>query len=115
MSLFPRLVTEEAGEHYGGRVRVLSPEVAHPNSRGGGHRAPCIGCKGADRERFGRRSHEDRGGDRGGRHLPDPGPRRRRGDVPGGRRARRRAARDEQEVSGSKFRVVALIAGKACK
>ena len=29
MSLFPRLVAEEAGQGYGGRVRVLSPEVAH--------------------------------------------------------------------------------------
>ncbi len=30
MSLFPRLVVaEEAGQEYGGRVRVLSPEVAH--------------------------------------------------------------------------------------
>jgi DNA mismatch repair protein MutL len=28
MSLFPRLVAEEVPE-YGGRVRVLSPEVAH--------------------------------------------------------------------------------------
>ena len=29
MSLFPRLVAEEAGQGYGGRVRILSPEVAH--------------------------------------------------------------------------------------
>jgi DNA mismatch repair protein MutL len=29
VSLFPRLVAEEAGEEYGGRVRVLSAEVAH--------------------------------------------------------------------------------------
>ncbi len=29
MSLFPRLVAEEAAEEYGGRVRVLAPEVAH--------------------------------------------------------------------------------------
>src|ERR671916_167070 len=28
MSLFPLLVAEEAGQGYGGRVRVLSPEVA---------------------------------------------------------------------------------------
>ena len=28
MSLFPRLIAEEA-TGYGGRVRVLSPEVAH--------------------------------------------------------------------------------------
>jgi DNA mismatch repair protein MutL len=29
MSLFPRLVAEGAGEVYGRKVRVLSPEVAH--------------------------------------------------------------------------------------
>jgi DNA mismatch repair protein MutL len=29
VSLFPLFLAEEAGEHYGGRVRVLSPEVAH--------------------------------------------------------------------------------------
>jgi len=29
MSLFPLFLAEEAGEEYGGRVRVLSPEVAH--------------------------------------------------------------------------------------
>ena len=29
MSLFPRLVVEETGEEYGGRVRVLAAEVAH--------------------------------------------------------------------------------------
>ncbi|MCA1688160.1 MAG: DNA mismatch repair endonuclease MutL [Actinobacteria bacterium] len=29
MSLFPRLIAEEAGEEYGGKVRVLAPEVAH--------------------------------------------------------------------------------------
>ena len=29
MSLFPYFLAEEAGEEYGGRVRVLSPEVAH--------------------------------------------------------------------------------------
>ena len=29
MSLFPLSLAEEAGEHYGGRLRVLSPEVAH--------------------------------------------------------------------------------------
>jgi DNA mismatch repair protein MutL len=29
MNLFPRLIAAEAGEEYGGRVRVLAPEVAH--------------------------------------------------------------------------------------
>jgi DNA mismatch repair protein MutL len=29
MSLFPMLLAEEVGEEYGGRVRVLAPEVAH--------------------------------------------------------------------------------------
>jgi hypothetical protein len=29
VSLFSRFIAEEAGEGYGGRVRVLSPEVAH--------------------------------------------------------------------------------------
>jgi DNA mismatch repair protein MutL len=34
MSLFPRLVSEKAGEEYGGRVRVLAPEVAHKIAAG---------------------------------------------------------------------------------
>jgi hypothetical protein len=29
VSLFPLFLAEEAKEEYGGRVRVLSPEVAH--------------------------------------------------------------------------------------
>jgi hypothetical protein len=45
MSLFPRLVAEEAGEEYGGRVRVLSPEVAHRIAAGGVIERPASAVK----------------------------------------------------------------------
>ncbi len=47
MSLFSRLIAEEAGEEYGGRVRVLSSGGGAQYRRGGGHRAPGLGGQGA--------------------------------------------------------------------